>query len=146
MSGGRFARGSAPRGGQAGQSVVEFAMMATVLLLILFGVLDLGRCFYTYIGLTNAAREAARYGALNSGAATSAQAAKEYTSADGGNLSGCASALAFTAPTVPAGEPYKVTVSCEFQLITPFIGNVVGANASNRFTISSTATFVKEIT
>ncbi len=46
-----------------GQSLVEFALTLPILLLILVGVLDLGRLYFTYISLTNAAREGARYGA-----------------------------------------------------------------------------------
>ena len=43
---------------QLGQGMAELAIILPLLLVILFGTLDLGRAFYTYIGLTNAAREA----------------------------------------------------------------------------------------
>jgi len=46
--------------GRRGQSTVEFALSALVLLLILLGLLDLGRVFYFDIGLVGAAREGAR--------------------------------------------------------------------------------------
>ncbi len=49
----------------AGQSLVEFALMLPVLLLLIVGSLDLGRAYFTYISVINAAREGARYGAAH---------------------------------------------------------------------------------
>jgi Flp pilus assembly protein TadG len=48
---------------QRGQSLVELALTLPLLILIMAGVLDLGRVFFAYITITNAAREGARYGA-----------------------------------------------------------------------------------
>jgi TadE-like protein len=48
-----------------GQSMVEFALILPALVLIIAGIFDLGRAFFAYISITNAAREGARYGALN---------------------------------------------------------------------------------
>ena len=45
---------------QSGQSTVEFGASALVLVLILFGIIDLGRAFYFDVGLIGATREAAR--------------------------------------------------------------------------------------
>jgi Flp pilus assembly protein TadG len=45
---------------------VEFALVLTLLLTLAVGVLDLGRIFYTQVGLTNAAREGARQAAQSS--------------------------------------------------------------------------------
>ena len=47
-------------GPQKGQSSVEFGASAIVLVLLLFGLLDLGRVFYFDVGLAGAAREGAR--------------------------------------------------------------------------------------
>ena len=43
-----------------GQGLVEFALVLPVLILVIFGVLELGRAFFAYIAITNAAREGAR--------------------------------------------------------------------------------------
>jgi hypothetical protein len=43
-----------------GQSLVEFAIALPLLVLIIFGVLDLGRAFFGLITIHNAAREGAR--------------------------------------------------------------------------------------
>lgn len=48
--------------GERGQTLVEFALVLLLLLLLLAGVVDLGRAFHSYIVITNASREGARYG------------------------------------------------------------------------------------
>ena len=45
----------------SGQGLVELALALPVLLLILLGTVDLGRMFFDYIEMRNAAREAAGY-------------------------------------------------------------------------------------
>jgi len=48
---------------ERGANIVEFAIIAPVLLLLLAFVVDLGRSWNNYIIITNAAREGARYAA-----------------------------------------------------------------------------------
>ena len=57
----RFRTGE--RRGSSGQSVVEFALGLPIFLLFLLMAVDFGRLFYTYVQVSNAAREAAIYGA-----------------------------------------------------------------------------------
>lgn len=47
---------------QRGQDLVEFALVLPLLMIIVIGVLDLGRAFFASIALANVAREGARYG------------------------------------------------------------------------------------
>ena len=54
------------RRGQDGQGLVEFALILPLLLLLVLGTVDLGMGFKTYIALTNAAREGARYISIHS--------------------------------------------------------------------------------
>lgn len=49
---------------RAAQSLVEFALIAPLFLAMLFIIIELGIVFSIYIGLTNAAREGARAGAV----------------------------------------------------------------------------------
>jgi Flp pilus assembly protein TadG len=49
---------------QRGQSLVEFALVLTPLMLILLGIIQFGFIFNTYVTLTNATREAAREGSI----------------------------------------------------------------------------------
>ena len=44
-----------------GQSLIEFALVLPLLLVLILGAMDLGRMFYTKIVLTNTAREGANY-------------------------------------------------------------------------------------
>lgn len=47
-------------GHRRGQSLVEFALIIPIFLLVMFGILDLGRAVYASSTLNNAAREGAR--------------------------------------------------------------------------------------
>ena len=46
--------------GERGQSLVEMVVVLPLLLLLLIGVVDFGRAFFTFIAITNASREGAR--------------------------------------------------------------------------------------
>jgi Flp pilus assembly protein TadG len=45
--------------------VIELALITPVLLIVMLGILDFGRVFYSYMDLTNAARAGARYAAAS---------------------------------------------------------------------------------
>ncbi len=47
-----------------GQSLVEFSLLLPVLLILVLGVIDFGMGLRSYISLTNATREGARFGAV----------------------------------------------------------------------------------
>jgi len=48
-----------------GQTLVEFALILPIFLLILLGLFDLGRAIYAYSTISNASREAARLGIVD---------------------------------------------------------------------------------
>jgi Flp pilus assembly protein TadG len=48
-----------------GQGLVEFALVFPLIILIIFGIFDLGRAVYAYNTLANAARQGARVAAVN---------------------------------------------------------------------------------
>ena len=50
---------------ERGQSMVEFALVITILMILLAGVIDMGRAFFTYMAMRDAAQEGAAYGSLN---------------------------------------------------------------------------------
>ena len=50
----------ARKDGQRSQALIEFALVSPVLLLLLFGVIDLGRAIFYYDTINHAAREGAR--------------------------------------------------------------------------------------
>jgi Flp pilus assembly protein TadG len=45
----------------SGQTLIEFALLFPVFLILIFGFFDLGRAVFYYSSLTNAVRETARY-------------------------------------------------------------------------------------
>lgn len=47
-----------------GAAIVEFALVLPILLLVLWGIVDIGRAFYTLNNLASAVREGARRGAV----------------------------------------------------------------------------------
>ncbi len=50
---------------KVGQGLLEFAVILPLLLVVLFGVFDLGRLYFSTITLTSAAREGSRYLSVN---------------------------------------------------------------------------------
>jgi Flp pilus assembly protein TadG len=53
------------RSAQKGQSLVELALSMTVMLILLGGIVDLGRAFFTFMALRDAVQEGAMYGSLH---------------------------------------------------------------------------------
>lgn len=53
-----------PKRSERGQSMTEFALSLVVLLTLLSGVVDLGRVFFAYIIIRDAAQEGAVYGSI----------------------------------------------------------------------------------
>jgi len=98
----------------SGQSAVELAIVAPVLILMLLAAADFGRVFYLSVEVNNAARTGVQYGAQNSGDASDTgptgkivQAAKS----DATDISGF-SATASEFCQCPAGTSSVSTVAC----------------------------------
>jgi hypothetical protein len=129
-----------------GQSLVEFALSApVVLLMVLFGV-DFGRVFLGWVTLTNAARAAANFAAINPtawGDLPNSAAQAEYVRRITTETTGinCTLPATLPTPTFPSGSalgsPAVVSLSCRFSLITPIIGNILGTSIP----VSVTASF-----
>jgi len=47
-----------------GQSMVELAIVVTILMILLAGTVDLGRAFFTWLAMRDAAQEGAAYGSI----------------------------------------------------------------------------------
>ena len=111
----------------AGQAMVEFALILPLLVLIAFGILDLGRVFYTYEALANATREGARYCALHPGNTTGTRARVS------GELSGrvtpdLSATTCPSASTLADGDPVTVWATASVDLVTPLMGSLVGSD------------------
>ena len=57
---------------EAGQAVVEFALVLPILMMVLIGILEFGRAWNTYQVITDAAREGARNVVVSGSTATNA--------------------------------------------------------------------------
>src|ERR1041385_1219822 len=53
------------RTGERGATMAEFAIISVVFFMIIFGIIEFGRLFYTHNALTDAARRGARYAVLH---------------------------------------------------------------------------------
>lgn len=101
---------------ETGQSLIEMALVSGLLLLILGGVLDIGRAFNNYIIITNASREGARYASrFPDDAGGIQQAAIQEAANSGVSLTGGNIAIAGLGGL--AGDPIRVTVTYDFSTI-----------------------------
>jgi Flp pilus assembly protein TadG len=140
------ARPRRPAQRSIGQSLAEFALtLPMALFIVLFG-LDFGRVFLGWVALNNATREAANFAALNPTAWTDGDliAQSEYTRLVTTETSDINCTLASVpAPSFPngtgIGSPAVVALTCQFGLITPLLGNLLGSpipvSASSAFPI-----------
>jgi Flp pilus assembly protein TadG len=53
------------RSGEAGASMAEFAIVAAIFFMLIIGIIECARLFYTHNALTDAARRGARYAVLH---------------------------------------------------------------------------------
>jgi len=109
---------------ESGQELIEFALVVPLLMLILFGVLDLGRAFYASITIANAAREGARYAMFYPGDTAGIRMATEREAQNSGvDLTDPAKATIDVGCPLGCGRglPIRVTVTYEFQLILTMV-------------------------
>jgi hypothetical protein len=116
------------RRSERGQSLVEFALTLPLLVLLMLGILDLGRAVAAYNSVSNAARSAARVAVVDQNADVVTQAAIEE--AFGLGLS--TADIEFDAnandddPCILQVCEVSVAVSYEYTAATPIIGGIVG--------------------
>ncbi|MFQ5593337.1 MAG: TadE family protein [Anaerolineae bacterium] len=110
---------------QEGQSLIELALLLPVLVLIMAGMLDLGRAFQAYTVVVNAAREGARYGAYNpTDSYGILDRVQQEANESGVDLSQSTVIIEMT--NVSPGVPIKVTVIYQFQ---PVMGLILGGQS-----------------
>ena len=104
---------------ERGQSITEFALILPVLLIVMAGLLDLGRLYYSYVAVTDAAGEGAAYAAIHPNDADEIVARAQ--DATGGLITIDEDMVeVYTPPDMPA-QAIAVAVSYEFTLVTPFV-------------------------
>ena len=145
----RRSRRRASQGG--GQSLVEFALVIPIIVLLVAAFVEIGRAVFAYNTIANAARQGARVAAVNQIAVlTDCDESRPIEDPYEPHWSyrGCAIAAASAlgistsnvsiayapppgttltcSPTLHVGCIARVTVQYTFQPATPIIGNIVG--------------------
>ena len=113
------------RKAEKGQSLLEFALIVPILLIILAGVLDLGRLYYAYVAVTDAAAEGASYAAIHPQANERAEVLQRAQEASGALVRIDPTMVQVDCPAVAAGAPITVTVSYSFTVATPLLNVMV---------------------
>ena len=128
------------------QTLVEFALIAPFLVLLLLALFDFGRAIYAYNAISNAAREGARVAIVDQGPASggislAAQEAANQATALAIDPADPAQVrvvyrlpdLTATCPGVGVGCVAEVRVQYLFNAVTPVISSIIGP-----ITLSST--------
>ncbi len=114
--------------GETGVAVVEFALVAPLLFILIFAIIDLGRAYSTLNQLAASAREGARLAAVLrnpvSSAAEVRQAVKQFSLGQLGGPPLNDDQIAVTLDK-SAGTVTVAVRAYPFQLVTPLVG-VVG--------------------
>jgi len=104
-----------------GQSLLEFALILPVLVIVLVGVFDLGRALFALITITNAAREGARYGSLHTDETVDMVQAAAVLEGQGSGITVTASNVSVSCPDDGAAWPcnrgtaVRVTVNYAYE-------------------------------
>lgn len=108
---------------------MEFAIVLTLLTLILFGIIEFGRAYNAQVTLTHASREGVRVLAITGDSGAAATATRDAAT----SLNPSQVAVQ-TTPCSP-GHPTELTASYPFHLDIPFFGTrtlTLGATAVMR--------------
>lgn len=107
-----------------GQAMVEFAFVLPLLILMLVGILDLGRAVFAYNSVSNAARSATRVAIVNQHPdAIELAAVNEAVGLTPVEVTVTHDA---TCPTVQRGCVVTVEVEHPWEAVTPILGSIVG--------------------
>ena len=120
------------RKNRKGQSMVEFALVLPILLLLLLGIMEFGFLFHEYLVVTHAAREGARDAALGATDAEVTTVAKNAAA----DINKGQMTVTITPATRVRGNSVTVKVTNPVQIRTPLISAFF---PHNPFPVSGTA-------
>jgi Flp pilus assembly protein TadG len=123
---------------ERGQSLVEMAVALVILLLLVGGVVDLGRAFFSTMTLRDAVQEGALYGSIDP---TNTTAIKNHVLTSSTMVADMISSDDITVEVLGApctGNRIRVTANYDdFPITMPFMGAVLGTQT---FPLSATVT------
>ncbi|WP_281884276.1 TadE/TadG family type IV pilus assembly protein [Paenibacillus sp. YYML68] len=110
---------------EKGQSLVEFALLLPIMLLLLCGIVDLGRLLFAYSSLNLTAQETVRLGGLGRSDADMREYARSQVRVgDGSSLS---VQITPSEASRRSGQNVTVTLSYSLPLITPIMTQIIPA-------------------
>jgi Flp pilus assembly protein TadG len=127
-----------------GAAAVEFALVAMILVVLLLGIMQFGYLFYQWNEVTHAAREGARWAALEyPGGSVGTPDTVRYKVAQASPGLTLTDADILVSPENPGiddvGTPATVTVSCAVPIFTPLMQGIFGTS-DDTFVLRSSAT------
>jgi Flp pilus assembly protein TadG len=125
------------RRSEKGQSLAEMALSLTFLFILLGGLIDGSRLFYSYMALRDAAQEGVNYAMYNPTATPEIINRVVTSSSQPINLQTDASVLVVATPTACKGNTISVTVTVQFDVTAAFFGSIIG---SQHIPLSATST------
>ena len=130
---------TSPKPNESGQSLVELVISITFMLVLLSGIVDLGRAFFVYMELRDAAQEGALYGSAYPNDPLGIEARVRRTSRNPIDLNDLVSVQVNTnfLSSPCKGNGVEVAVTYDFPLMTPFLGSIIGTQS---FTLGASAT------
>jgi Flp pilus assembly protein TadG len=104
---------------QRGASAVEFAILAPVFFLLIFGIIAFGLVFWTQVGLQHGAEMAARCASINATLCPTSNptAITNYATQQAFGLSLPASTFTYTQPSPPCGNQVSASYTFEYPNI-----------------------------
>lgn len=110
---------------QKGQSLVEFALVLPLLLLLICGIVDLGRLLFAYSSLNMTNQEAVRMGGLGRTDAEIIAYSKDHVSV--GDASKLIVSITPKQSERKAGQDVTVTLQYPLPWITPIMSSIIPA-------------------
>jgi Flp pilus assembly protein TadG len=127
-----------------GQALVEFVLVFPLMLLLLFGLIDIGRLVYANNALSEAAREGARYGSVQARSANDIAGIETYTVSRVAGIGGVTATATCIRPgqvvfACAPNDTLEVQAQVSVGMTTPVIAQLMSAAGLNPFDLQSTA-------
>lgn len=132
-----------------GQSLMEFALVVLVLLLLIFGIVDFSRVLFAQMTLQNAVRQAGRFAVTGNHLPDPSRPGVDLSRVD--SIAQVVRSQAFglnvTSIQITSknggsgnaggpGDTVTISITTDLKLLTPLIGQIFGPNGVYRFTVS----------